>query len=134
MSVDTSSDSSLDDSTAGNISAPSLQSNLQADILGLSPALSSAPPSVNISDVASDQNISDQEDTASDHDDPNSDHCTNSDHDGNHVDPPIDDWHPFLSRVHCQLVLLYHGSHRRNLDLITFRAYLQVLKVRAFIY
>ena len=40
------------------------------------------------------------------------------------------DWHPFLSRVHYQLVMLYHGSHRRNVDLVTFRAYMQVLKVR----
>lgn len=39
------------------------------------------------------------------------------------------DWHPFLSRVHCQLVLLYHGSHRRKMDLVTFRAVMEILKV-----
>ena len=42
---------------------------------------------------------------------------------------PNDDWHPFKSRVHCQLVLLYHGSHRRNIDLVTFRAFMEILEV-----
>ena len=27
-------------------------------------------------------------------------------------DPPQDPWYPFLSKVHMQLCLLYHGSHR----------------------
>ena len=42
---------------------------------------------------------------------------------------PENDWHPFKSRVHCQLVLLYHGSHRRNIDLVTFRAFMEILEV-----
>ena len=42
---------------------------------------------------------------------------------------PGGDWHPFRSRVHAQLVLLYHSSHRRNIDLVTFRSYVHVLKV-----
>ena len=37
-------------------------------------------------------------------------------------------WHPFYSRVHCQLVLLYHGSHRKNIDLVTFKAFLTIMK------
>ena len=41
---------------------------------------------------------------------------------------PGGDWHPFKSRVHCQLVMLYHGSHRRNIDMVTFRAFLEILK------
>ena len=44
-------------------------------------------------------------------------------------EPPLGDWHPFRSQVHCQLVLLYQGSHRRNTDLVTFRAFMQILKV-----
>ena len=43
--------------------------------------------------------------------------------------PSPNPWHPFLSRLHCQLVLLYHGSHRKNIDLVTFRAFLSVLRV-----
>ena len=27
-----------------------------------------------------------------------------------------EDWHPFKSRFHCQLVLLHHGSYRKNID------------------
>ena len=42
---------------------------------------------------------------------------------------PGGDWHPFRSRVHAQLVLLFHSSHRRNVDLVTFRSYMHVLKV-----
>ena len=42
---------------------------------------------------------------------------------------PGGEWHPFHSRVHCQLVLLYQSSHRRNVDQITFRAFMEVLKV-----
>ena len=49
-------------------------------------------------------------------------------------DDPESDWHPFRSRVHCQLVLLYHGSHRRNVDLVTFGAFMQILKVSVLIY
>ena len=45
---------------------------------------------------------------------------------------PGGDWHPFKSRVHCQLVLLCHGSHRRNTDLVSLRAYMHVLKVRVW--
>ena len=42
---------------------------------------------------------------------------------------PGGEWHPFRSRVHCQLVLLYQSSHRRNVDQITFRAFMEILKV-----
>ena len=43
------------------------------------------------------------------------------------------DWHPFTNRVHAQLVLLYMGSHRRNCDLVTFKAFMKVLKVTAIL-
>ena len=49
------------------------------------------------------------------------------------VEPDLDpggEWHPFRNRVTAQLVLLYHGSHRRNLDLVTFRSFMTILKVR----
>ena len=42
---------------------------------------------------------------------------------------PGGEWHPFQNKVTAQLVLLYHGSHRRNLDLVTFRAFMTILKV-----
>ena len=41
----------------------------------------------------------------------------------------LGDWHPFMNKVHAQLVLLYHGSHRRNCDHVTFRTFMTILKV-----
>ena len=40
-----------------------------------------------------------------------------------------DPWYPFKSRAHCQLVILYQGSHRKMVDLVTFQAFMSVLKV-----
>ena len=48
---------------------------------------------------------------------------------GNVTEEREDSWYPFKSRLHCQLVLLYHGSHRKNVDLVTFRAFISILKV-----
>ena len=58
-----------------------------------------------------------------------------SDHEQVEPEGPADldpggDWHPFRNRVSAQLILLYHGSHRRNCDLVTFRAFMTILKVR----
>ena len=39
------------------------------------------------------------------------------------------DWHPFMNKVHAQLTMLYHGSHRRNCDHVTFRTFMTILKV-----
>ena len=44
----------------------------------------------------------------------------------------LGEWHPFENKVHAQLVLLFLGSHRRNFDLVTFRAFLTILKVKSF--
>ena len=51
-----------------------------------------------------------------------------------HPDPDPDPWYPFRSRVHCQLVLLFMGSHRKNIDLITFQAFMSVLKVECLMF
>ena len=42
------------------------------------------------------------------------------------------EWHPFVNRAHAQLVMLYHGSHRRNCDQVTFRAFMTILRVILF--
>lgn len=55
------------------------------------------------------------------------------DSEGGGDNPELDpggDWHPFKSRIHCQLVMIFHSSHRRNVDLVTFRAFMHVLKVK----
>ena len=44
-------------------------------------------------------------------------------------DPPEDPWFPFLSKPHMQLCLLYHGSHRKNMDQVTLQAIMDILKV-----
>ena len=43
--------------------------------------------------------------------------------------PPEDPWFPFLSKPHMQLCLLYHGSHRKNLDQVSLQAVMDILKV-----
>ena len=43
--------------------------------------------------------------------------------------PPEDPWFPFLSKPHMQLCLLYHGSHRKNMDQVTLQAIMDILKV-----
>ena len=73
---------------------------------------------------------------------PTSDPVSGDHSSGSHLDPPSspgthlpqqypdpDPWYPFRSRVHCQLVLLLLGSHRKNTDLVTFQAFMSVLKV-----
>ena len=43
--------------------------------------------------------------------------------------PPEDPWFPFLSKPHMQLCLLYHGSHRKNMDQVSLQAIMDILKV-----
>ena len=43
--------------------------------------------------------------------------------------PAEDRWFPFLSKPHMQLCLLYHGSHRKNMDQVSLRAIMDILKV-----
>ena len=78
-------------------------------------------------------NIMDLEDQ-SDGDDEMED-SDESDHEQVESEGPADldpggEWHPFRNRVSAQLILLYNGSHRRNCDLVTFRAFMTILKVR----
>ena len=40
-----------------------------------------------------------------------------------------DPWYPWLSRCHYYLSVLYHGSHRRNMDKETLRAVMDIMKV-----
>ena len=42
---------------------------------------------------------------------------------------PENSWFPWRSRCHYYLTVLYHGSHRRNFDLETLRAIMDILKV-----
>ena len=38
-------------------------------------------------------------------------------------------WFPWKSRAHFYLTVLYHGSHRRNIDQTTLRAIMDILKI-----
>ena len=43
--------------------------------------------------------------------------------------PSPNPWHPFLSRLHCQLVLLYHGSVLGYYTIISKLSYLDGVKL-----
>ena len=44
---------------------------------------------------------------------------------GEHLEP----WFPWMSRVHFYLTVLYHGSHRRNIDQVTLKVIMDILKI-----
>ena len=46
--------------------------------------------------------------------------------DYHHVNEP---WYPWLSRIHYYLTVLYHGSHRRNMDQATLRALMDIFRI-----
>ena len=43
--------------------------------------------------------------------------------------PPQEPWFPWRSKCHFYLTVLYHGSHRRNMDQQTLRAVMDILRI-----